>query len=85
MRFLANDADSKVYHTKLEQLLTLTSRIATLARTLPEGFYPDSLLNSLMDGHTSAHRDVSPERFAQLEKELVRGKGEIVSKMTTVL
>jgi hypothetical protein len=25
------------------------------------------------------YQDVSPERFSRLEKELVRGKGEIVS------
>jgi Ase1/PRC1/MAP65 family protein len=25
------------------------------------------------------HRDVSPERFSKLEKELVRGKAEMVS------
>ncbi|VDB91686.1 unnamed protein product [Peniophora sp. CBMAI 1063] len=71
----------RVYHTKLEQLLTLTSRIATLVRTLPDGFYPDDLLEPLMDGHISAHRDVSPERFAKLEKELVRGKGEITRRL----
>ena len=26
----------------------------------------------------SSHRDVTPERFSRLEKELVRGKGEVV-------
>jgi protein regulator of cytokinesis 1 len=27
-----------------------------------------------------ANRDVTPERFMKLEKELVRGKAEVVSK-----
>ncbi|KAI0030908.1 microtubule associated protein-domain-containing protein, partial [Vararia minispora EC-137] len=71
----------QLYHTKLEQLLTLTARLATLARTLPDGFFSDDLLEPLMDNYTSAYRDVTPERFARLEKELVRGKAEAAKRL----
>lgn len=74
----------QLYHTKLEQLLTLTGRLNTLSNTLGPEFYPQDILDPIPaageDEYDSAsHRDVTPERFSRLEKELVRGKGEVVS------
>lgn len=74
---------SQLYHKKFEQLLALTSRITSLARTLGAGFFARDILEPKIAGDgdsfdTSSHRDVTPERFALLEKELVRGKGEVV-------
>jgi protein regulator of cytokinesis 1 len=61
---------------------TLTNRITVLARTLGTAFFPsDITLPAPAAGDASAepHRDVTPERFSKLEKELVRGKSEVVS------
>ncbi|KZP03749.1 hypothetical protein FIBSPDRAFT_968726, partial [Athelia psychrophila] len=71
----------QVYHTKLEQLTTLTTKLNVLARTLGKEFFqPDIIHAALAPGEnasdTNAHRDVTPERFSTLEKELVRAKGE---------
>lgn len=76
----------KLYHTKLEQLTTITNRLNTLARTLGPDFYQNDIIEpspahgaSPLD--SQAHRDVTPERFSKLEKELVRGKAEVVCLM----
>ena len=76
----------QLYHTKYEQLLTLTNRIVVLSRTLGEGFFAEDILEpkvagegNLLNAANMQHRDVTPERFSKLEKELVRGKGEVVS------
>ncbi|TFY62235.1 hypothetical protein EVJ58_g3992 [Rhodofomes roseus] len=71
----------QLYHTKLEQLLTLTGRLSVLANTLGAEFYPQDIIEPTPalgeDAYDSAsHRDVTPERFSRLEKELVRGKDE---------
>jgi hypothetical protein len=51
-----------------------------MSRIVGEGLFPKDVLEHLGDGHSGApYQDVSPERFSRLEKELVRGKGEIVS------
>ncbi|KAL4063770.1 microtubule associated protein-domain-containing protein [Scleroderma citrinum] len=76
----------QVYHTKLEQLTTLTSRLAVLSRTLGATYFPaDVLQPSLAPDETpddaKALRDVMPERFSKLEKELVRGKGEVTKRL----
>jgi protein regulator of cytokinesis 1 len=69
----------QLYHTKLEQLTTLTNRITTLSRTLGPDFYAYDIVESvLVTSDRPAFRDVTPERFLRLEKELVRGKGEVV-------
>lgn len=73
----------KVYHTKLEQLSSLSNRLAALSRTLGSAYFqPDVLqLNFATDesqDDPNALRDVMPERFSKLEKELVRGKTELV-------
>jgi protein regulator of cytokinesis 1 len=34
---------------------------------------------------TEANRDVTPERFMKLEKELVRGKAEVVGLLSLLL
>jgi Ase1/PRC1/MAP65 family protein len=56
------------------------TRLQNLSRTLGPGFYvPNVLEPTTRVGETSSqHRDVTPERFSKLEKELVRGKSEIV-------
>ena len=64
--------------------MNITSRIKTLANTLgQEYFAPDVLEPTPAQGEdeydAASHRDVTPERFSRLEKELVRGKGEVVS------
>ena len=76
--------DPQTYHTKLEQLTTLTNKLNGLARTLGSDFFkPDVIGAEFASGEdpndSSANRDVTPERFSKLEKELVRGKGEVVS------
>lgn len=73
-----------MYHTKLEQLTTLTNKLNGLSHTLGLVFYaPDILEATFASGEnpsdSGANRDVTPERFSKLEKELVRGKGEVVS------
>ncbi|KAJ7472345.1 microtubule associated protein [Mycena galericulata] len=66
----------QLYHTKLEQLTTLSNRLGALSRTLGPEFYPQDIVD---DGE---YRDVSPERFSRLEKELVRGKAEVSKRLT---
>jgi protein regulator of cytokinesis 1 len=63
----------QLYHTKLEQLTTLGNRLSALSRILGPEFYSQDIVG---DGE---YRDVTPEHFSKLEKELVRGKGEVVS------
>ncbi|KAJ7040686.1 microtubule associated protein [Mycena alexandri] len=65
----------QLYHTKLEQLTTLGNRLSALSRTLGPDFYPQDIND---DGE---YRDVTPERFSKLEKELVRGKGEVAKRL----
>ncbi|KZT25862.1 hypothetical protein NEOLEDRAFT_1132852 [Neolentinus lepideus HHB14362 ss-1] len=75
----------QLYHTKLEQLSTLTNRILALSRTLGSDYYPSDLLEPTPANSADApidHRDVTPERFSRLEKELVRGKGEVSKRLT---
>ncbi|KAJ7100668.1 microtubule associated protein [Mycena belliarum] len=66
----------QLYHTKLEQLTTLTNRLSVLARTLGPEFYSQDLTDEF------EYRDVSPEHFSKLEKELVRGKGEVSKRLS---
>ncbi|KAJ7768251.1 microtubule associated protein-domain-containing protein [Mycena metata] len=65
----------QLYHTKLEQLTTLGNRLSALSRTLGPEFYSQDIND---DGE---YRDVTPERFSKLEKELVRGKGEVAKRL----
>lgn len=67
----------QLYHTKLEQLTTLSNRLHALARTVGHDFFIHGVLDDDLD--TSVHRDVTPERFSRMEKELARGKAEVVS------
>ncbi|TFK50465.1 hypothetical protein OE88DRAFT_1660884 [Heliocybe sulcata] len=75
----------QLYHTKLEQLSTLKNRIAVLSRTLgPDYFQPDILelpTHGADPSDPSDYHDVTPERFSKLEKELVRGKGEVNKRL----
>ncbi|OAX36392.1 hypothetical protein K503DRAFT_744433 [Rhizopogon vinicolor AM-OR11-026] len=76
----------QIYHTKLEQLTTLTNRLNALARTLGSHFFqPDILTPALaadeVPDNAAALRNVTPERFSKLEKELVRGKGEVSKRL----
>ncbi|CAL1710901.1 unnamed protein product [Somion occarium] len=77
----------QLYHTKLEQLLTITNRLTTLSRTLGPEFYGSDILeptpaNGESEFDSDSQRDVRPERFSRLEKELVRGKGEVSKRLT---
>ncbi|KAJ7176713.1 microtubule associated protein [Mycena filopes] len=65
----------QLYHTKLEQLTTLGNRLGALARTLGPEFYSQDIIDN------EEYRDVTPERFSKLEKELVRGKGEVAKRL----
>ncbi|KAL1757706.1 microtubule associated protein-domain-containing protein [Schizophyllum commune] len=76
----------QLYHTKLEQLTTLTNRITNLSRILGPHFYAHDITTLAPapgeDGtDPECNRDVSPERFSKLEKELVRGKGEVTKRL----
>lgn len=80
---MAHDA-FQIYHTKVEQLVTLTTKLKALSRTLGPEFYQADIVESVPASGENpddpgANRDVTPERFSKLEKELVRGKGEVVS------
>lgn len=73
-----------MYHTKLEQLTTLTNRLNALAQSLGSSYFSADILRPTVSAeddpsNPNALRDVMPERFSKLEKELVRGKGEMVS------
>ncbi|KAH9950769.1 microtubule associated protein-domain-containing protein [Amylocystis lapponica] len=77
----------QLYHTKLEQLLTLTNRLTALSHTLGPTFYAHDIVEPAPalgedEDDPSSHRDVSPERFSKLEKELVRGKGEVAKRLS---
>lgn len=53
-----------------------------LCLTLPTR---DAQLDSIWEADApTALRDVTPERFSKLEKELVRGKGEVVSQSNII-
>jgi protein regulator of cytokinesis 1 len=63
----------------------LTNRLNALARTLGSHFFHQDILTPAVaiaeeSDNPTALRDVMPERFSKLEKELVRGKGEVVSR-----
>ena len=54
-----------------------------LARTFPPEYYAQDIVElTVATGENQhdaeANRDVTPERFMKLEKELVRGKAEVV-------
>ncbi|KAF8066744.1 microtubule associated protein [Lyophyllum atratum] len=76
----------QVYHTKFEQLTTLTNRLKALARTLGVEYYAQDILEPTTaigdDPHDpNVNLDVTPERFLKLEKELVRGKAEVSKRL----
>ncbi|KAF8994013.1 microtubule associated protein-domain-containing protein [Cyathus striatus] len=76
----------QIYHTKLEQLNTLTNRINTLARTLGSEYYAQEIMEPTpaigeLNNEPSIYRDVTPERFSKLEKELVKGKAEVSKRL----
>ncbi|KAI9566101.1 microtubule associated protein-domain-containing protein [Boletus coccyginus] len=76
----------QVYHTKLEQLTTLTNRLNALAQSLGPSYFSADILRPTVSeeedpSNRNALRDVMPERFSKLEKELVRGKGEMTKRL----
>ncbi|KAG2742499.1 hypothetical protein P692DRAFT_20956079 [Suillus brevipes Sb2] len=76
----------QIYHTKVEQLTTLTNRLNALARMLGSHFFHQDILTPAvaaseeLDSPT-ALKDVMPERFSKLETKLVRGKGEVLKRL----
>jgi Ase1/PRC1/MAP65 family protein len=79
------DKLQQLYQTKLEQLQGLNNKINKLVRVVGPGFFgPDITCLTPAQGVQSdeehqALRDVTPDRFTRLEKELVRAKTEMVS------
>ncbi|KAJ6466840.1 microtubule associated protein-domain-containing protein [Mycena sanguinolenta] len=65
----------QLYHTKLEQLTTLRNRLSALLRTLGPDFSSQEPVDE------GEYQDVTPEHFSKLEKELVRGKGEVAKRL----
>ena len=76
----------QAYHAKLEQLNALTNRLNLLAKTLGAAYFPQGVLDASPAADEAAldqtaPRDVTPERFLKLEKELVRGKAEVTKRL----
>ncbi|KAF8483578.1 microtubule associated protein-domain-containing protein [Russula ochroleuca] len=72
----------QLYHTKLEQLIALTTRLVAMSRIVGDSFFPEDVLDcSTSCDPTISYQDVCPERFSKLEKELVRGKGEMSKRL----
>jgi protein regulator of cytokinesis 1 len=76
----------QTYHAKLEQLTALTNRLNHFARTLGTIYFAQDILETTpATGEAAfdatAPRDVTPERFLKLEKELVRGKAEVTKRL----
>ncbi|EGN94424.1 hypothetical protein SERLA73DRAFT_163026 [Serpula lacrymans var. lacrymans S7.3] len=76
----------QMYHTKLEQLTTLTNRLNSLSRILGANCFQLDILQPVIASgedidNPHAYRDVTPDRFSKLEKELVRGKGEVTKRL----
>ncbi|KAH6874232.1 microtubule associated protein-domain-containing protein [Coprinopsis sp. MPI-PUGE-AT-0042] len=79
------------HHAKLEQLTTITNRLHALARTLGNAYFAADVLEPTaaaavgdveINGiDSNAPRDVTPERFLRLDKELVRGKAEVTKRL----
>lgn len=68
----------------MEQLQSIKNRLNVLAKTLGSEFFsPGALESAFSPGENPADsngdQDVTPERFLKLEKELVKGKAEVVS------
>ncbi|THH04962.1 hypothetical protein EW145_g5143 [Phellinidium pouzarii] len=75
-----------LYKTKVEQLTNLTNRVMSLSRTVGSDFFAPDIVELLagFGGNGSdvlSLRDVTPERFSKIEKELVRGKSEISRRL----
>ncbi|KAF9240057.1 microtubule associated protein-domain-containing protein [Melanogaster broomeanus] len=67
----------QVYHTKLEQLTTLTNRLGALSRTLGSKYFPADILQPTVP----AEEDPNNLNATQRQKELVRGKGEVTKRL----
>ncbi|GJJ12968.1 hypothetical protein Clacol_007215 [Clathrus columnatus] len=75
----------QLYQTKYEQGMGLTNKINALVHILGNNFFPPDIVSTISAPGTTeespkALKDVSPERFNKLEKELVRAKGEITRR-----
>ena len=62
------------------------NRLNTLSRTLGREYFAQDILEPTPASGDNLHDpnvnwDVTPERFSKLEKELVRGKAEVVSNI----
>lgn len=80
-----------MYSAKLEQRNLLTTRLYAFSRTLGAGFFPNDVLHiSSSASSSSSHapapvlltddsrRDVTPEKFAKMEREIDRARAEVV-------
>ncbi|KZT35260.1 hypothetical protein SISSUDRAFT_188445 [Sistotremastrum suecicum HHB10207 ss-3] len=73
-----------IYATKQEQLASLQGRIHAQLRVLGNQFSSLDPKDLETAGNTSDVQDVTSERFARLEKELVRGKTELSRLMSWI-
>jgi len=74
---------SQLYHSKLEHLATIINRLRSLTQTLGSTYFSMDLLEPSIAPRENvldpeSYHDVSPDRFLKLEKELARGKAEVV-------
>jgi len=70
--------------------MAMTNRLHALTRTLGSDYFSvDVMEPAVLSGEDpvdpNATKDVTPERFLRMEKELVRGKADIVSFQATFL
>lgn len=68
--------------------MTITNRLHSLARTLGNTFFSLDVLEPMVANGENvldpeSYKDVSPDRFLRLEKELVRGKAEVVGPLVS--
>ncbi|KAF8586752.1 hypothetical protein K439DRAFT_916927 [Ramaria rubella] len=77
-----------LYQAKFEQLSGLSNKINALIRIVGSGFFGSDIVSLIpaqgteSGDETQVLKDVTPERFNKLEKELVRAKSEITRRLT---
>ncbi|KAH8823156.1 microtubule associated protein-domain-containing protein [Flagelloscypha sp. PMI_526] len=77
----AGERVKQLYQSKLDTLKTLQGRLRSLAHVLGDTFFPLEILHAKDDTELI---DVTPERFARIEKELARGKGEVNNRLNAL-
>ncbi|KAF8496347.1 microtubule associated protein-domain-containing protein [Gautieria morchelliformis] len=80
------DKLQQLYQAKFEQLIGLTNKINALVHIVGTAFFARDITlptpaQDVQSDDSQALRDVTPERFSKLEKELVRAKSEISRRL----